>query len=232
MTDLQDQILDHLVGSRVAADWPGGPLDLAAGVVGGTKPVQFGQTDNDRGAKAEIARRLGYPVLLCEAIQGGARGLGEADRRGFAMTVFRSIPIGGKPPKHSSLDQTRIAGRLAVRAHGYVCPDGSCAVPKMLVELLPSDAIPWARWQELQMTACATIGRLSEFGVQWLTARSTREQRLAQTALMILRGFESGTSVHGWCSARESVRLAASERGPEEAVACCLAVARECGLGV
>lgn len=232
MTDLQDQILDHLVGSRVAADWPGGPLDLAAGVVGGTKPVQFGQTDNDRGAKAEIARRLGYPVLLCEAIQGGARGLGEADRRGFAMTVFRSVPVGGKPPKLSSLDQTRIAGRLAVRAHGYVCPDGWCAVRRMLLDLQTSESIPRARAQELRQTACATIGRLSGYLVEWLTARSTRDERLAQTALMIVRGFASGTSVHGWCSARESVRLAASERGPEEAVACCLAVARECGLGV
>src|SRR5918911_847921 len=99
MTDPQDRILDRLVGTRVGVNWPDGPLALAAEVVGGHKPVKFGQTDNDRGAKAEIARRLGYPVLLCEAIQGANRGLGaEDDRRGLAMNLFGTIPVGGPVP--------------------------------------------------------------------------------------------------------------------------------------
>ena len=62
---------------------------IAAEVVGGSKPIQFGMTDNDRGAKSLIAQRLGYPVLLIEAIQGGNRALKEEnDRRSFAM-VFQ-----------------------------------------------------------------------------------------------------------------------------------------------
>src|SRR5437870_4591771 len=89
MTDLQDRILDRLVGTWVGVNWPDGPLAIAADVVGGHKPVKFGQTDNDRGPKGEIARRLGYPVLLCEAIQGANRGLkAEDDRRGLAIALF------------------------------------------------------------------------------------------------------------------------------------------------
>ena len=49
---------------------------------------------------------------------------------------------------------------------------------------------------------------------------------------MALRGFQVGKSVHGWCSVRESARLAASERGVEEAVACCLEIVRHCGMSV
>src|SRR5262245_1895343 len=110
MTDLQDAILDRLVGTRVGVNWPDGPLAIAAEVVGGTKPVRFGQTDNDRGAKREIASRLGYPMLLIEAIQGAVRAIrDEEDRRGFAMAVFRLIPVGTKAPKLSSLEQNRIA---------------------------------------------------------------------------------------------------------------------------
>ncbi len=232
MTDLQDQILDRLVGIPVGADWPNGPLAIAADVVGGTKLVKFGLTDNDRGAKAEIAKRLGYPILLCEAIQGGARGLAESDRRGFAMTVFRTVPIGGKPAKLSALDQNCIAARLAARAHGYVCRKPECPVPAMLLTLTGERAISWPRSEELGLTPCATIGRLAVFGVQWLKASSSREERLAQQALMVIRGFYSGKSVHGWCSVREAVRLAASERGPEDAVDCCLSIARECGMAV
>ncbi len=64
----------------------------------------------------------------------------------------------------------------------------------------------------------------------WLTANASLEHRLVQSAAMVLRGFEMRKSVHGWCSIRESVRLAASQRGIEEAVSCCLAIARQCGM--
>ncbi len=104
MTDLQDQILDRLVGTPIGVNWPDGPLAIAADVIGGSKPVQFGLTDMDGGAKSEIARRLGYPVLLCQAIQGGNRGFArEDDRRAFAMNVFRTIPLGGRVPRLSWL---------------------------------------------------------------------------------------------------------------------------------
>ncbi len=136
MTDLQDRILDRLVGVTVGVNWPDGPLTSAAEVVGGKNRIRFGQTDNDRGAKSEIARRLGYPILLCEAIQGGNRGLkNEDDRRSFAMTVFRGIPVGGTIPRMSVEAQNRIALQLAIRAHPYLCPHAACPVLRALAGL-------------------------------------------------------------------------------------------------
>jgi hypothetical protein len=234
MTELQDLILDRLVGTRVGVHWPDGPLAIAAEVVGGKKPVKFGQTDNDRGAKSEIARRLGYPVLLCEAIQGANRGLAaEDDRRSLAMNVFRTISIGGKVPKLSARAQNEVAARLAIRAHAYACPAADCPVPQVLAGLLEESGLSWQAAVNAAGARCVALGgRLVDHGSSWLTARSTRETRLAQTALMVIRGFQSGMSVHGWCSIRESARLAASERGVAEAVECCVEIARRCGMGV
>jgi hypothetical protein len=234
MTDLQDSILDRLVGTRVGVDWPDGPLAIAAEVVGGARPVKFGQTDNDRGAKAEIARRLGYPVLLCEAIQGANRGVtGEDDRRSLAMALFGTIPVGGPMPNLSSLTQNRIAARIAIRAHPYVCRYPDCPVLGVLARLLEVETVSRRTADVLARTRCPTAGEdVWGLGSTWLTANSTVVQRLVQSAAMVLRGFESGQSLHGWCSVRESARLAASERGIEEAVACCQEIARQCGLAV
>jgi hypothetical protein len=235
MTDLRDQILDRLVGTPVGVNWPDGPLAIAAEVIGGPAPVKFGQTDNDRGAKAEIARRLGYPVLLCEAIQGGNRGLiGEDDRRGFAINVFRTIAVAGPMPRLSPLAQNRIAARLAIRAHAYVCDRPECPVPAALGVLVEASPISQKMIGDALEARCETAGcsALGRRGVSWLTARSTREQRLMQAAFQVVRGFDTGQSMGGWCSIRESVRMAASERGAAEAVACCVLIARLCGMAV
>jgi hypothetical protein len=239
MTDLQDMILDRLVGTRVGVHWPNGPLAIAAEVVGGQKPVKFGQTGDDRGAKAEVARRLGYPVLLCEAIQGANRGLkAEDDRRSLAMTLFGTIPVGAPAPKLSAQAQNRVAARMAIRAHPYICPRPDCPVPGAIADLLEAPTVTRQMAVAAARTRCETAGgTLEEMAyclttAGWLTARSTPVQRLVQTAAMALRGFETGKSVHGWCSIRESARLAASERGVAEAVACCVEIARQCQMAV
>jgi hypothetical protein len=235
MTDLQDAILDKLVGSSVGVDWPDGPLAIAAEVVGGSKPVKFGQTDNDRGAKAVVAARLGYPVLLCEAIQGANRGLkAEDDRRSLAMSLFATISVGGALPRLSSLAQNKIAACLAIRVHPYVCPRTDCPVPAALARLVEAPEVTRALCVSAERARCETAGRISAGIAAWagLTARSTREERLAQTAARALFGLRVGRSPHGWSSLRESARLAASERGLAEAVACCVEVARQCGLAV
>jgi hypothetical protein len=197
MTDLQDRILDRLVGTRVGVNWPDGPLAIAGEVASGLPPVKFGLTDNDRGAKAEVARRLGYPVILCEAIQGATRGLkAEDDRRSLGMALFATIPVGGPVPRLSSDAQNRIAVRLAIRAHPYVCERPGCPV-------------------------LAALTRLVE-------APTPTRQMNAEA----LRGLKERKSVYGWCSVRESARLAAAARGLAEAVDCCQEIARRCGMAV
>jgi hypothetical protein len=234
MTDLQDMILDRLVGTPVGVNWPDGPLAIAAEVVGGKKPVKFGQTDNDRGAKNEIAKRLGFPVLLCEAIQGANRGLkAEDDRRSLAISLFGTLPIGGPIPRLSSQLQNRIAVRMAIRAHPYVCQHVDCPVPRVLADLIEAPTVTKPMAAKADRAECMMVGNTrAANGPGWLTARSTSVQRLVQTVLMALRGFQMKKSVHGWCSIRESARLAASERGIAEAVACCVEIARQCQMPV
>jgi hypothetical protein len=231
MTDVQDAILDRLVGAKIGVNWPGSPLAIAADYIGGPKPIYFLANDN-RGAKAEIARRLGYPVLLIEAMQGGNRAFAaEDDRRAFAMAVFRKVSVGGKLPRLSTRDQNLIAGRLAVRAHAYVCPAARCPVVRALTALLDAPEPTEALIDVALDSRCKTTkAMVNDFNV--LRANSPPSDRVMKSAEMAVTGLMLDRSLHGWCSARESVRLAASERGIEEAVDCCVEVARQCGVPV
>jgi hypothetical protein len=233
MTDLQDMILDRLVGTKVGKNWPDGPLAIAAEVIGGAKPIEFGVTDMDRGAKSEIARRLGYPVLLCEAIQGGNRGLpGEDDRRSFAMNVFRTIPIAGPIPKLRVLAQKRIAGQMVIRAHSHLCEQPDCPLLTALRELVEAETVTRQLTDGVYHAQCANIRKSVATGHQW-SKRMDSEQRLLRAVYHTIHGFASSrTSVAGWCSIRESVRLTASEGGVGEVVACCVEIARLCGMTV
>ncbi len=234
MTDLQDQILDRFVGSTIGVNWPDGPLAIAASVIGGPKPVQFGPLGHSHAAKAEIARRLHYPPLLCEAIQGGNRGLAsEDDRRAFAMNVFRTIPLAGPMPRLSWLDQTRIATRLAVRTHAYLCRHDDCAVLKALGELAHTPTVTGQMIEAALAARCPTGGgTIRSRGIGWLDAASSQKERLMHTAYRVLAGFREHKPTAAWCSIRESVRLAAWERGAAEAVACCVEIARLSGMPV
>ncbi|MFL5533796.1 MAG: hypothetical protein ACJ8BC_17670, partial [Gemmatimonadales bacterium] len=145
------------------------------------------------------------------------------------MALFGTLPVGGRVPRLSAPAQNRIAARSAIRAHPHLCQDAGCPVPQVLAELIVAPAITRPLLAEAGQARCPTTGRtLGETAPGWLTARSTREERLAQSAAMVLRGFQTGKSVHGWCSVRESARLAASERGLEEARMCCIEIARLC----
>src|SRR5262245_3070432 len=199
MTDVQDAILDRLVGSHIGKNWPDGPLAIAAEVVGGTKAVKFGLTDGDRGAKSEIAKRLGYPVLLIEAIQGANRAFAEEDdRRSFAMAVFRKVAVGGKQPRLSTLEQVRIAGRLAGRAHWYVCRAKTCPVPPRLMNLIEADRVTRAVLAAAEGARCRTTrSEVSDF--LWIVYNSSPRQRMMQTALQVVTGLREHRSLAAWC---------------------------------
>jgi hypothetical protein len=241
VTDLQDEILDRLVAAPMGVDWPSGPLTSAAHVISGTRRIRFGATDNDRGAKAEIARRLGYPVLLCEAIQGGNRGLAaEDDRRAFAMTIFSTIPLGGAVKRMSVRAQGLIAVRLADRTHRYVCAGEGCPLSESLQLLAEADEA--RTLGRVNKALAAVCSRYSEavHSVEFLDIRvaASSLQRSVYSAYRagcaLRRGWHvpQGKGSDAWASVRESVRLAASELGVGEAVDCCLDIARACGMPV
>lgn len=229
MTDLQDLILDKLVGSKIGVNWPDGPLALAASVLDGDKPIRFGVTDNDRGAKAEIARRLGWPMLLCEAVQGAVRALPtEEFRRGFAMLVFRSVVIPGEPKKMSSHEQNLLAGETALWVHPTLCRS-DCPAVLALQRAMIDPPSNWASYRTDTAVECAFAKMPIERGT-WVTTSSPPQVRLIQTLYQVIHGLYQGKSMGGWCSIRESARLVASERGVGEAARLCVEIARRCGL--
>jgi hypothetical protein len=234
VTGLQDQILDRLVGATASIDWPNCPLTIAAEVVGGTKPIQFGLSDNDRGAKSEIARRLGYPVLLCEAIQGGNRGLtDEDDRRSFAMTIFSTLPIGGKAKRLAIGRQIGMAMDLAARAHRQICPADDCPVAVSLERLLQSAGDVRKAASHLESASCPLYRRRvgAVRGLDVRKAASTLERSIYAVSRIALT-FREGKCQDAWASVREAARVAATAGGVGEAVACCVGLARGCGMTV
>lgn len=227
MTDAQDLILDKLVGSTVGVNWPDGPLALAASVLGDV-PIPLGRP-NDRRGKAEIARRLGYPMLLCEAIQGGVRGLTEEeDRRSFAMLVFRSVVIPGRPTVMTARAQNLLAGAVAVGVHPIFCrPD--CPALVAFQSWMNGVGDPKWRGPSVTYTVCARANRPVWHG-SLNNSPGTPETRLLVTLEQVHTGIILGKSVNGWASVRESARLVASERGVGEAARLCVDVARRCGM--
>lgn len=47
MTDLQDLVLDKLVGATLGRDLPDSPLTVAAELLEGKRPIKFGAKFND-----------------------------------------------------------------------------------------------------------------------------------------------------------------------------------------
>jgi hypothetical protein len=157
--------------------------------------------------------------------------LAEDDRSSFAMYVYRTVPLGGPLPRLAVLTQNRIATRLAIRAHPYVCDRADCSVPRVLEALVQADAVTEALTSAVYRSRCRTANRIVSDG-DWVKAGSTKEERLLASAFYAANGFARRQSMAARCSIRESVRLAASERGVEEAVACCIEIARLCGMAV
>ena len=114
-----------------------------------------------------------------------------------------------------------------------MCPQPRCPVPAALTGLIEAPVVSRKMIADAYDASCATGGgTVRRVSVLPLTSQSKTRQRLMQSAYQAMKGFADSRSIGGWCSVRESVRLAASERGTAEAVACCVEIAGLCGLAV
>ncbi|MBY0229096.1 MAG: hypothetical protein K2W96_07455 [Gemmataceae bacterium] len=132
MTDLQDLLLDMMVGAKAGKLWKDGPFHAAALLVPG-KPIVFKNSANhDDKAKNAVASRLGYPRMLLEAAHGGLYLLPkEDDRRAVAMGVLLAVPP-GKKQKPRAKESYRLAALAVTRAaHASACP-ATCPVLAVL----------------------------------------------------------------------------------------------------
>jgi hypothetical protein len=228
MTDLQDLILDKLVGSKVGANLPDSPLTIAASLIESKRPIAFGKSHNDA-AMSEIARRLGWPVLLAEGFQGGVRALkDEEDRRRLAMTVFRVVQVGGPQPKLTGPEQAKIAAAAAVAVHPFVCTKPKCQWAGVLLAITDRGHTRPAN-RRAYTAHCLTAHGKHPVGGAWLHASSDDEQRLIVMGQHVENALKRLTKTAGY-AVREAVRLAVTRRGITEAVALIADIARRCGM--
>lgn len=231
MTDLQDLILDRLVGAKLGINLPDSPLRVAAELIEGKRPIKFGQRFNDS-VMAEIARRLGFPALLAQAIQGGNSVLkAEEDRRRFAMTVFRVLPVGGSPPKLVGLESARIAAATATEAHTLVCKSRKCQWGKVLTELTEAGH---SQRNGLTIYRAMCVTAHKKYRDDWETVFVDAKDGKAERLIIIGQHTENsclkGKAKNAGYALREAAKLVVAEQGIAEAVALIAAIARRCGM--
>jgi hypothetical protein len=231
VTDLQDMILDRLVGVKVGVNWPDGPLAIAAEVVG-PGPVKFEAKsfDGNRKAKQAISDRLGLPVVLLEAIQGGTRGLANAEhRRSYAMMLFRSLSIGKRVKRMKPDFIGRVAVMLATRAHPFVCGNSGCEFLAVLAGLLDSKSLAGSQIS-LLISWCPSYGMSLATSRIRLTASTPVLTRAMYAAERGAMGLINQDVLQALDAAREATRVIATVCGVAPAVAAVLDAARWCGM--
>jgi hypothetical protein len=230
VTDLQDLVLDKLVGATLGRDLPDSPLTVAAQLLEGKRPIKFGDKFNNS-TMSEIARRLGWPVFLAEGAQGGVRALeNEEDRRGFAMTLFRTLPVGGTPPKLAKEDMARIVAGAAAGVHPLACHEPGCPWAEQMRQLtrVPNGFDPL-----VVVLKCVTVTAAFPVGLSTpLYDSSPDSARLLKLTESVWNAFRKKPKTTAGYALREIVRLTVKHRGIGEAVEVIAGVARRCGLEV
>jgi hypothetical protein len=232
MTDLQDLLLDRLVGAKVGPHWRDGPFRLAADLIPG-KPIVFIGKYDDLKAKNAIASRLGYPLMLLEAAQGAASLLkAEDDRRALAMAVIRSIPPGTKQKPRPSDDYWLAAVAAAEKAHRLVCRARGCQIAANLKAMLRAeDHEGRERAVDGMMRAsCPTYPKGFDTEVHITPATPALDRSIRAALDSLVYGADTAEVKQAAArSARESALLVG---GMSEAVAVCVEVARRLGMAV
>jgi hypothetical protein len=232
MTDLQDLLLDKLVGSPIGKGWKDGPFRVAAELVPG-KRIRFTGQHDDAPAKNAIAGRLGYPRMLLEAAQGAVSVLkAEDDRRSFAMTLLGAIPPGTKQ-KPRPLGVYRLAAvAVTRRAHALACPGAKCGVKAVLDRVLAADPEE-ERDQAIDplfKATCPAFGKDIDLTIR-IAPKTPAVVRTIYAAVCCAGAYWDPNPHHDANrAAREACRAAALVGGVEEAVALCVELARRLGM--
>jgi hypothetical protein len=137
MTDLQDLILDKLMGAKIGVNWADGPLFAAAQAI---NPRFELAPSRDRYRQEQLCKEVGFPFLFGGAFHGANAGLSEEDdRRSLAVAVFSAVepgkPLKRRPYAQSTFAQNReVVAWMALRAHALVCPQG-CPLQQAVQDL-------------------------------------------------------------------------------------------------
>jgi hypothetical protein len=229
MTDLQDQILDRLMGATVGKTWTDGVLTIAARVIDPEMTLAGG---GERRRQKQIANILGYPLILCEAVQGASSVLGpEDDRRKLGIAFVQAVaPPGGPLKRVNGKAALAATSEAALSAHRLVCP-GPCplvdAVERMVAAAEKGGKVPYS-FEGRSPPRCPAYKGSPHL---LIAANSPPEQR-AVVAFRHLDTAYHDRSPGRACSdsVRESARVVAIKQGVDAASQLCVALARKLGL--
>lgn len=231
MNHLQDLILDRLIGTpKIGRFWKNGPLALA---------VQALQ-EKQLTAHSDATLALGFPMAMCEALQGASHVLKKMEeRRELAVAFFAEVPPQPARPRLTQRRHVGIARWAAYRVHPLVCRK-TCPTLKQtdgfLARFERGGALDWAvlNAHHISDSCRASWTTYIECRQQpqpwYLTAESYgwyALQYTRQTALTLPRplGAEYGPRVQ-----RFAARVEALVNGKDGALDFCLALAKELGL--
>jgi hypothetical protein len=228
VTDLQDEICDRLVGSKIGPYWVGGPLHVAALVIDPSF-VPSSRGDNRPG---QFARAVGWPVVFCEAVVGANAVVGsEADRRSLAISLFAQVPPfnPAQPVRPMPGSVSRPAAAWAVvRAHESACGT-DCPLHKALVAALAA-VEAGGKWRSpfARGTDCQTAKRKRN-------ARVTPKSPAAHHAVVAVRYLDEmmvdQDKTHSLANSfREAAKAETKVRGLDGAVKFCLDLAEKLKL--
>ncbi|VTS08486.1 hypothetical protein [Tuwongella immobilis] len=139
MNELQDEICDRLMGSKLSPHWVGGLFHVAALVL----EPDFTPNVRSDGRPRQYARVVGWPLVFCEAVMGISAGLPtEDDRRTLAVSLFGTIPTQkvGKTLPPMPRKHARDAAIWAVPlAHECAC-SADCPLHTAMLAFLEADS--------------------------------------------------------------------------------------------
>lgn len=237
MTDLQDILLDKLVGSAIGQNWKDGPFHVAAELIPG-KPMKFTGQHGDTTAKNAIASRLGYPLMLLEAGQGAMLVLEEEDdRRAVAMGLFSTVEPGKKQKPRPEEVYRLAAVAVARHAHRLLCKSTKCGVGSILDRVLAEDdeSSRDQLFDPFFRSKCPTYDKDVDLKIN-LSGRKTPAIARSIAAAQCCAGvyIYSGQPLKDEAgrAAREASRVAALIGGVPGAIALCVELAQRLGMPI
>jgi hypothetical protein len=224
MNSYQETILDRLmVAEKIGAAWKPGPLRLAVEAL-----RQAGLTKRRTPTGA-----LGYPDLLCRALEGASAALKTVDEvRALAITLFSDVPPGSEPPALGAQEYVETAQWAARQATDHHPASRNAAAKAMAV----IDACLAGRRRP---DSVASVSTELERAIRRVVPRHGEEfspGRLALSAcyfaLHAARRAAEGERPDDQAelAVRDAARLAALVKGTEGAVRFCMELARQIGM--
>jgi hypothetical protein len=225
MTDAQEAILDQLMGARnIGVQWMSGPLGLAVQAL----------TSRVMGIRKDATRTLGYPMLLCQAVQAASATLRDVDeRRKFAISFFSSVAPSRRMPRLTPQQHAEVALWCGRQVHPMVCRE-DCPYLIRVAEVV-GESLANRKRHRLHTYIeehCPGVSTRDWSNVAWTASPDHWAIVALSDALDTARAVGEGN----WPgkgsnrAARDAARVAALAEGVEGALGFCLALAREVGL--